>query len=434
VSLFARSFLLIALLIVTAVLASFQIYRIYEREPRSRELAQQAVSTVNLTRAALVSADPFLRRQLLIELNETEGLRVYPATASEKLEPLPDDPLLDRVEERVREALGNDTRFASERDGEEGFWVSFFIDSDEFWVMMPWERFEPAFGMQWLGWSLALLAISLVGAWLIASTIARPLAAVTRAARRIGGGAAHEPLAEEGPRELRTVSKAFNRMASSLASMERERAMVLAGISHDLRTPLSRLRLALEMSGAESGASAAMIEDITEIDAIIGQFLDFARGNTEEKKPGDLDVLVQEVGEHYQRLQKNVSVTVASNASFPFARMSVRRAITNLVDNALRYAEGPIEIETGATGSTVFVEVRDRGPGIPASEVERLKRPFTRLDDARSGASGAGLGLAIVERVARAHGGALELLPREGGGLVARLTLNRSESPVLTAA
>jgi two-component system osmolarity sensor histidine kinase EnvZ len=428
VSLFARSFLLIALLIVTAVLASFQIYRIYEREPRSRELAQQTVSTVNLTRAALVSADPFLRRQLLIELNETEGLRVYPATASEKLEPLPDETLLERVEARVRAALGGDTRFASERDGEDGFWVSFFIDSDEFWVMMPWERFEPAFGLQWLGWGAALLAISLAGAWLIASNLARPLAALTRAALRIGGGGSHQPLAEEGPRELRTVAKAFNRMASSLESMERERAMVLAGISHDLRTPLSRLRLALEMSGADSGASAAMIEDIGEMDAIIGQFLDFARGENEEKSVHQLDALVHELGEHYQRLHKNVRVTTDTGTSFPFARMAVRRAIANLVDNALRYAGEPIEIETKRQADSVAVEVRDRGPGIPPAEVERMKRPFTRLDDARSGASGAGLGLAIVERVARAHGGALELLPREGGGLVARLSLRAGQA------
>ena len=115
-SLFARSFLLIALLLVTAVLASFQIYRIYEREPRSRELAQQTVSTVNLTRAALVSADPYLRRQLLIELNETEGLRVYPATASENIEPLPDDPLFERVKSRVREAQARERRAQIVRD------------------------------------------------------------------------------------------------------------------------------------------------------------------------------------------------------------------------------------------------------------------------------------------------------------------------------
>jgi two-component system osmolarity sensor histidine kinase EnvZ len=423
VSLFARSFLLIALLIVTAVLASFQIYRIYEREPRSRELAQQTVSTVNLVRAALVNADPFLRRQLLVELNEAEGLRVYPATASEKIEALPDDPLLVEVEKRVRAALGDDTRFGADRDGEDGFWVSFFIDSDEFWVMLPWERFEPEFGLQWLGWGLALLAISLAGAWLIASNLARPLAAITRAARRIGGGAPHQPLPEAGPRELRTVSKAFNRMANSLESMERERAMVLAGISHDLRTPLSRLRLALEMSGAESGASAAMIEDIGEIDAIIGQFLDFARGDNEDKAAHDLDALVRELGEHYQRLQKDVRVRADGQSRFSFARMAVRRAVANLVDNALRYAGEPIEIAAEAVPDGAAIEVRDRGPGIPAAEVERMKRPFTRLDDARTGASGSGLGLAIVERVARAHGGALELLPRPGGGLIARLTL-----------
>src|SRR5260221_1963749 len=157
------------MVIVTAILASFQIYRVYEREPRSRELAQQTVSTVNLTRAALVNADPVLRRQLLIELNETEGLRVFPVTASEVVQPLPEDPLLERVAQKVRRALGEDTRFAYSRDGEEGFWVSFFIDEDEFWVMLPRERFEPFFGLQWLGWPGAGGGRGLPGARVVAS-------------------------------------------------------------------------------------------------------------------------------------------------------------------------------------------------------------------------------------------------------------------------
>jgi two-component system osmolarity sensor histidine kinase EnvZ len=109
--------------------------------------------------------------------------------------------------------------------------------------------------------------------------------------------------------------------------------------------------------------------------------------------------------------------------SFAFARMGVRRAVTNLVDNALRYAGEPIEIRAVASKNAVTLDVLDRGPGIPANQAERLKRPFTRLDDSRSGAGGAGLGLAIVERIARAHGGKLELLAREGGGLDARLLL-----------
>jgi two-component system, OmpR family, osmolarity sensor histidine kinase EnvZ len=184
------------------------------------------------------------------------------------------------------------------------------------------------------------------------------------------------------------------------------------------------------MSGADRRASEAMIEDIGEIDGIIGQFLDFARGENEDKAPHDIDALVQELGEHYQRLGRKLSVAANAGATFAFARMSVRRAIANLVDNALRYAGEPIEIESMTTPEGVAVEVRDRGPGIPASEVERMKRPFTRLDDARSGASGSGLGLAIVERVARAHGGSLELLPRPGGGLTARLVLNRGQSPI----
>jgi two-component system osmolarity sensor histidine kinase EnvZ len=423
VTLFARAFLLIALLIVTAVLASFQIYRVYEREPRSRELAQQTVSTVNLTRAALVNADPVLRRQLLIELNETEGLRVFPVTASEHTEPLPDDALLQRVAEKVRLTLGEDTRFAYSHDGEEGFWVSFYIDEDEFWVMLPRERFEPFFGLQWLGWLAAVLVLALAGAWFIASNIARPLAAMRRAALRLGGGQQPEPLPEVGVRELRTVAAAFNRMAANLQSMERERAMVLAGISHDLRTPLSRLRLALEMSGADTSATDAMISDIDEIDAIIGQFLDFARGTDEQKEEHDLAELLAELTEHYARIGKDVRLVSHPVAPFRFARMAVRRAVANLVDNALRYAGEPVEIEVLTRNPSVAIEVRDQGPGIPANEVERLKRPFTRLDDSRSGAGGAGLGLAIVERTAQAHGGSLELASRAGGGLVARLVL-----------
>jgi two-component system, OmpR family, osmolarity sensor histidine kinase EnvZ len=213
-------------------------------------------------------------------------------------------------------------------------------------------------------------------------------------------------------------------MARDLESMERERAMVLAGISHDLRTPLSRLRLSLEMSGAESGASDAMIADIDEIDVVIGQFLDFARGANEDKAENELDELLDELAAHYRRINRRVVFTPGHVPPFRFARMAVRRATANLVDNALRYAGEPVEIRTGGADGKVRVEVLDRGPGIPPGETEHAKRPFTRLNSARSGAGGAGLGLAIVERVARSHGGALELLPREGGGLAARLTLS----------
>jgi len=422
-TLLARAFLLIALLLVVSVLASFQIYRIYEREPRARELAQQTVSVVNLTRAALINADPARRRELLIELNEREGIRVYPSVEDEKLQPLPDRTLFNMVAARVRDSLGARTRFAFRRDGIKGFWVSFFIDVDEYWVMLPRGRVEPTLGLGWLGWGGALLALALLGAWFIATAIARPLAALTRAAKRLGRGETPEPLPAEGPRELRMVANSFNRMARDLASMERERAMVLAGISHDLRTPLARLRLGLEMLGGERATAEGMVADIDEIDAVIGQFLDFARDENEARAVRDLDALAAEVVESYARRGKQVALESGAVPPLGFAQMALRRAIANLIDNALRYAGEPVLVRTRRERGAALIEVLDRGPGIPAAEAERLKRPFTRLDVARSGVGGSGLGLAIVERVARAHGGRLDLLPRDGGGLLARLTL-----------
>jgi two-component system osmolarity sensor histidine kinase EnvZ len=344
-------------------------------------------------------------------------------TAAEELRGLRPEGRLERVGELVRAQLGAATRFAAARDGRRGFWVSFFIDEDEFWVMLPRERFEPELGLGWLGWGAALLALALLGASLIAATLSRPLRALAGAAHRVGHGETPAPLPESGPRELATVSTAFNRMARDLEALERERAMVLAGISHDVRTPLSRLRLALEMSGAEAAAAQGMSADIDEMDQVIGQFLEFARGENEAQLKQDLEPLLREIGQHYVKLGKDVRIAPAPLARFAFARMALRRALGNLVDNALHYAGEPVEVQARRDGARVVIEVLDRGPGIPDGQAERLKQPFTRLDQARSGRGGAGLGLAIVERVARAHGGGLELTPRPGGGLAARLTL-----------
>lgn len=422
-SLLARSFALIGSLLVVSILASFQLYRLNEREPRAREIAQQTVSVVNLTRAALINSDPQRRSELLIELNEREGLRLYPADPSERLQPLPEDPLLERVVARVRGALGARTRFAYARDGIEGFWVSFFIDTDEFWAMLPRERLEPEFGATYIGWAALVIALALVGAWLVASGLSRSLDALTRAARRVGRGETPERLREKGPAELRTVARAFNRMAGDLAALERERATVLAGISHDLRTPLARLRLGLEMLEGDRAVREGIATDVDEIDSVIGQFLDYARGADEARVDTDVDALLEELIEGYRRRGLEVAL-LAGAQRHSLAPTALRRAVTNLINNALRHGGAPVEVRAARENDALVIEVLDRGPGIPASQVERLKQPFTRLNEARGAEGGAGLGLAIVDRIARAHGGALDFGPREGGGLVARLELH----------
>ena len=423
-SLLARSFLLIALLLLLSLGGWFEIYRTYQREPIAREIAQQTVTIVNLTRAAIVNADPRLRRELLLDLNETEGIRVFVSNPDERLEGVPSEPMLDMIGARVRVALGPGTRLAFARNGIEGYWVSFNLDEDEFWVKLERERLEPDFATQWIGWGLFALLLSLVGAWFIASRISRPLAALTRAAQQVGRGEHVDPAPEAGPREIRMLATAFNQMSADLERLERDRAMVLAGISHDLRTPLARLRLGLEMIGGDRSMSEGLAADIDEMDKIIGQFLDFAKGESEAGIETALDELVDDICERYAKLGRALVRGKPSAIRLSLAQMAVRRAISNLIDNALRYSSTPIEIEARQEGGFAVIEVRDRGPGIPTSEAERMKRPFTRLEAARSDAGGSGLGLAIVDRVARMHGGRLDLLPREGGGLVARLLLS----------
>jgi two-component system osmolarity sensor histidine kinase EnvZ len=222
------------------------------------------------------------------------------------------------------------------------------------------------------------------------------------------------------------LARAFNQMSADLARLDSDRALILAGISHDLRTPLTRLRMNIELSGADEQTRAGMVLDIEEMDATIGQFLDFARATSGETlQETDLAGLLGEIAEQYSRRGATLETDFAALPSLRLRAQGVRRAVTNLIDNALRYAgsELPVLLVLRSDAQEIHIEVCDRGKGIPEQEVERLKLPFTRLDEARGNAGGAGLGLAIVDRIARGHGGRLSLSPRAGGGLVARISL-----------
>jgi two-component system osmolarity sensor histidine kinase EnvZ len=429
-SLLWRTFILLAALVLATTAAWFGIFRAYEVEPRARQISQNLISIVNITRTALITSQPERRHELLSELAEREGIQVYPSEPGERIAPPADRPVLNLVSELVRQQLGEQTRFASERDGKSGLWLSFHIDDDEYWVRVPRERIERQIALRWLGWGALALALSLLAAYFLVSRVNRPLRALASAASVIGKGKMPEPLPESGPEEIRTLSHAFNQMSRDLARLDADRALILAGVSHDLRTPLSRLRLGLEMSGADAQLRDGMTADIEEMDRIINQFLDFARTDGGEAlQHADLAAVAAEVAEHYRRHGKFVTTELASVPDLPLQAMSMRRVVLNLVDNALRYGGKEVSVAVRAENGAAMLDVADRGPGIPAAEVERLKQPFTRLEVARSDKGGAGLGLAIVERVVRAHRGSFELLAREGGGLIARIRLPYERSP-----
>ena len=424
-----RTFLLIAVLMSLSMLAWFNIYRAYEREPRARQLSQLLISVVNLTRGALISAQPERRHDLLLELSDREGIHIYPAEDNEAIAPLPDRALLHMVAEQLRSELGPQTRLTLEREGELAVFVSFRIDDGEegeYWLAMPIERIERSMPWQWIGWGLAAMLLSLGGAYLIMFRVTRPLKALSMAAMAIGRGRTPPPIEETGPSEIMAVASAFNQMSADLARLDSDRALILAGISHDLRTPLTRLRMSIELSGSDEATRDGMVADVEEMDLTIGQFLDFARETSgEELQESDLAALLSDLAAQYARRGKSISVDLATAPPLPIRPQGLRRAVANLIDNALRHAAGeqPLLLALRQEQRQVVIEVCDRGPGIPEQETERLKLPFTRLNGARSNVSGAGLGLAIVDRIVRNHDGTLDLIPRPGGGLIARIKL-----------
>lgn len=428
--LFWRTFFLLAFFIAASMAAWVASYRIVEQTPRANQIAAQVVSIVTITRAALTHSAPDLRRELLFDLSSNEGIRVYPLESTDRITPPPASRMMETIEGNVRAALGEDTRFARTVNDVAGFWVSFMIADDEYWLMLDRERVEGSSGVQWLGWGAVTLLLSLLGALMISGLINQPLARLTAAARAVANGQRPAPLPERGPTEVREANLSFNHMVDDLDRVESDRAVVLAGISHDLRTPLARMQLELEMAKLPEAAHQGMQSDLEQMDAIIGQFLDYARPtDSTQFVQVDLSSLMQQTAQEISRLQNvHVHAEIDDHASIMANPVDITRIVNNLVENARRYGRKKddervdIDLSCRLDGDRVLLEIADHGDGVPEEEIDRLLRPFTRMDQARGQANGAGLGLAIVDRIVRRHGGKLQLSNRKGGGLLIRIS------------
>jgi two-component system osmolarity sensor histidine kinase EnvZ len=270
----------------------------------------------------------------------------------------------------------------------------------------------------------ALLA--LMGALAIQRHLNRPLERVVAAAGELARGAAPHPLPEDGPSETASLARSFNQLVASLTRADRERALMLAGVSHDLRTPLAKLRLGVEIvrDRIEPELVASMERSVAEMDSIVGQFLDFARSAADEPAvSGDLNALARDVAAACADHGQTVQLDLGTPPALRMRPQALRRAIVNLVENAFRHGRAPVRLRTGRDAGWAWIDVLDDGDGIAADQVDALRQPFRRAGSSRSGAPGAGLGLAIVERIAREHGGTLELTPAQPRGWCARLKL-----------
>ena len=433
--LFWRTFLLLGTLTTVSMITWIGMISVIQREPQAQQISAQIISVVTITHAALTHSAPELRRELLFDLVSNEGIRIFSLEEDDRIEPPPDNYLMPEIEALVKAKLGKDTRFSARVNGVAGFWVSFKIDDDEYWLMLDRDRLRGLTGFQWLGWASLVSLLSLLGAAIISSLINLPLSRLTAAARDIAKGKQPAPLPEKGPIEIIEANRSFNQMVDDLKQVESDRAVILAGISHDLRTPLARMQLEVEMANLSDEAREGIQSDIGQMDAIIGQFLDYARP-TEASTFTDVDLsgLLSDMAREAMRLPDvKINAAIAEGAHAMGNATDLRRVLNNLIENARRYGKTPgsevteidiaCQVRTSHGAKKVIIEVQDHGPGVPAEKIEQLLKPFTRLDTARGQANGAGLGLAIVDRVLLRHGAELQVRNREGGGLAFQISL-----------
>lgn len=307
------------------------------------------------------------------------------------------------------------------------FWVR-PPQAPHIWIKVPLDGFKKKDLSPLLIYLIAIGIVSVAAGWFFARQLNRPLKSLQDAADVVGKGEFPDKLQERGSEEIVAVTQAFNHMSQGIQQLEKDRNFIMAGVSHDLRTPLTRIRLATEMmSATEEFLRDGIVNDIQDMNAIIDQFMEYIRHHRmEELQRMDLNGLIQDVAESEQ-INRARHFELEFDIGLPqvmIRPVAIKRVISNLIENALRYSDGDIVVTTySLTGQrAIRFEISDSGPGIPEQDMQRLFEPFTQGDAAR-GVEGSGLGLAIIKKIVDMHGGDVSLFNRDAGGLTARVTL-----------
>ncbi|ELL1564245.1 two-component system sensor histidine kinase EnvZ [Vibrio cholerae] len=365
--------------------------------------------------------DALLKRRVLEQL----GVTIHSNDSPEAVE-YQHAISLDLMSEEMSSELGSPTEVRMAL-GEESYILWMKIDSLPGQLLriplseLQEEDFAPLFRN-----SIIMALLIVIGGWLFIRLQNRPLIALEKAAKMVGRGETPPNLPEQGTLEIRSVTRAFNRMSKGIQALEEDRALLMAGISHDIRTPLTRIRLATEMMSPEDSYLAeSIISDTEECNQIISQFMDYLKPvNREAFEAVDLNDIASDVasseGGYEVQIETELQAGLAPALGNPIA---IKRSLSNLVVNALRYGNGWVKVSSGMTADKklVWLSVEDNGPGIDPSQVNKVFEPFTRGDTAR-GSEGTGLGLAIVKRIVSQHHGAVSVSNRSQGGLRAQIS------------
>lgn len=421
-SAFGQTVLLIGFLLFVNQVVSYVSFALYVIEPNQQQINQLLAKQIRVVFIDI--KDARLSPKMAEAFHHETGIGVYRESEALRLG-LGSAGYYPYRSEQMSALLGGSAEVRISQGDEYLFWIR-PPQAPNLWVKIPLLGLEEA-NFSPLVFFLGIIGVlSVAGGWLFVRQLNRPLKSLQNAAEDVGRGDFPEPLVEHGTSEIMAVTQAFNHMSKGIKQLEDDRNLLMAGISHDLRTPLTRIRLASEMMSAEDEFLKDGIEnDIDDMNNIIDQFIDYIRHDSKDKAElGDLNVLVEEVVNVEIPANRNIHLNTSECPKLPLRHVAIKRVLANLIQNSLRYTDGDIEIMTGVDKPTdcAFITVSDQGDGIPEADIERLFQPFTQGDEAR-GAEGSGLGLAIIKRIVDTHGGHVKLSNKPEGGLQAKVSL-----------
>ncbi len=428
-SLLARNIALLVGLVALTQACSFTVLLHFVQRPRIERAAAIFSDYVTILDSVLATMPPDAGRAAAARL----GSRAGPPGALDT-GPRHSAPHLFRAWQRdvfvdaLRRDLPPDMPVRWQDGDGERLWIRVHAGGAPAWIALPMTEDARASGIATtLALSVGLALLAALTGYLIQLHINRPLEDLTRAARHVSAGKTSIALPTDGPTEIAEVSRAFNQMTRALQQADATRALMLAGVSHDIRTPLTKLRLAMAMAfprGADDAFVASAEGYLDHIDTILQQFMDYAgSGEREAAQQGDLNALVGRLAADFAGLGHAFELSLGVIPAFAYRPVSLMRLLMNLMQNAIVYGRSGLAVRTWSEGDTACIAVGDRGSAMAAEDLEKLKTPFSRGANARTHSGGTGLGLAIVERIAHLHGGSLRFRAREGGGLEALVTL-----------
>ncbi|WP_072550531.1 MULTISPECIES: two-component system sensor histidine kinase EnvZ [Candidatus Fukatsuia] len=429
---FTRTLLLIVTLLLVSLVTTYWVVLNFAILPSLQqfnkvlayEVRMLMTDRLQLEDGMLIEVPEAFRREIYREL----GISLYTNAAAEE-NGLRWARYYKFLSEQMAQQLGGPTDVRVEVNQDSPVvWLKTWLSPD-IWVRVPLTEIHQGDFSPLFRYTLAIVLLAVGGAWLFIRLQNRPLVELEHAAFQVGKGMIPPPLREYGASEVRSVTRAFNQMAADVKLLSDDRTLLMAGVSHDLRTPLTRIRLATEMmSKQDAYLSESINKDIEECSAIIEQFIDYLRTGQEIlAETVDLNPILGEVIAAESGYERVIESGLSDDELIVNVDpLSIKRALANMMTNAANYGNGWIKVSSGDELQRVWFQVEDDGPGIKPEELQHLLQPFVRGNSART-TSGTGLGLSIVQRIVNSHAGVLDIGVSELGGLRIRAYIPKAE-------